>query len=471
MPAVFDGAFPLAQLKPASYNPRRILPDAEARLRESVKLLGTVKPVIITDDATIVAGHQRTKALIAVGELTVPVVKIGSVNIADEVTFNQLHNGVDLDAVVFVPPSGGVVGFVDVVPDDVRGELRQKFAAARVEVSRLLQKYGTWGAAVATAEGEVISSGQYALACKVVGMPARIYYLPASMNIDEARRYLGGNYGVYSYDAIQPKNWIATFAQPCRNVEWKPGIVTRNPSLLYEPMVWPELDRSDRLIDFGSGKGAYATWLQEQGYPVHQIEFFRRINGGEHAIDTTKVHAMIDDALASFRTLGPFDKVVCDAVINSVTSQQAEDDVLACCSAFGKTGAVVYFGGRLLHEIATAHERDQAKTAAATRNVEFLDENGLSAIYTKGEWFFQKYHTVEQVKAIALRWFGDDDPKFKKHGGLYKVRCILKKRAPLHILRAAFEREFNLDWPNGLRVNRHQLAMASLDYVAKRWNY
>ena len=60
--------YPIAALKPAPYNPRKIDEQAFLALQHSIKTLGMVKPIIAGEDGTIVAGHQRSRAAVAVGQ-------------------------------------------------------------------------------------------------------------------------------------------------------------------------------------------------------------------------------------------------------------------------------------------------------------------------------------------------------------------------------------------------------------------
>ena len=62
-----------ADIKPASYNPRKISEEAFVELQGSLKTLGFILPIIVNrDNMTIVAGHQRTKAATAVGIAEAP---------------------------------------------------------------------------------------------------------------------------------------------------------------------------------------------------------------------------------------------------------------------------------------------------------------------------------------------------------------------------------------------------------------
>lgn len=53
----------LRTIKPADYNPRILKENAAEKLKESIKKLGCVKPIIVNStNNTIIAGHQRTKS-------------------------------------------------------------------------------------------------------------------------------------------------------------------------------------------------------------------------------------------------------------------------------------------------------------------------------------------------------------------------------------------------------------------------
>lgn len=127
---------PIAGLKGADYNPRRIDPGAVDRLIESLKVLGVCKPIIVRNN-TIVAGHQRTRALRMSGITHAPCYLLNHDTTSyDEVRFNQLHNGTDLDTgdeAVRVPAFGpGTSGFVEIDPDDMPGPQKGQQRHARI---------------------------------------------------------------------------------------------------------------------------------------------------------------------------------------------------------------------------------------------------------------------------------------------------------------------------------------------------
>ncbi len=67
---------PVGELKPAGYNPRKITANELEKLTASIKRFGFVEPIVINADDTIIGGHQRLKAAIALGMTEVPCVQI-----------------------------------------------------------------------------------------------------------------------------------------------------------------------------------------------------------------------------------------------------------------------------------------------------------------------------------------------------------------------------------------------------------
>jgi ParB family chromosome partitioning protein len=391
---------PIADLKGAEYNPRRIDPSAIERLQNSIRVLGVCKPIIVRG-RTIVAGHQRTRALRAMGETHAPVFLLGKdASTYDEVRFNQLHNGTDLDmgdevVSVRIPPELSR-GFCSVDAEHITGDLRSRGAKIRSEICRLMLAYGPWGACVATDDGEVIHAAQYALACKMLSKPCLVFVLPSGMK-EQARGLLGSQYGVFSYDKIKRDTFVQTFAQMFRLRGGKKENMSPTYELLVKP--WSARNPGARMLDFGCGQGDYVKELRAAGRDITGLEFFRR--SGD-AIDVDQVNRMVDSVTSKLRAAGRFDAVVLDYVLNSVDSQQAEEDVLNSIDALCRPGGTIFFSGRSLGRIEELMRHRSANyKRQAHRNVEFLDENGLSALYRKGSWFFQKFHDEEDILRIC----------------------------------------------------------------------
>ena len=83
-------------LTPADYNPRKIKDKSFDLLKQSILTFGIVKPVIINgDNGVLTAGHQRTKAMHALGIHTAPAVRISGIKVQDEIKFNLFHNSIE----------------------------------------------------------------------------------------------------------------------------------------------------------------------------------------------------------------------------------------------------------------------------------------------------------------------------------------------------------------------------------------
>lgn len=443
---MFDPAFPIEKIKGADYNPRRITPDSFERLRASFREIGVVKPVILTEDGTLMAGHQRTKAGRAEGRTTMPAFVLKRLLLGQEMRFNQLHNGADVeDGIdVRVPPSR-VEGFVDVSPHDVQCPDRSRGARRRHEVFLLVQRYGCWGSVVATQSGEVLTSQHYAIATKLAAKPCRVYYVPDAKR-DAVLHYFGQEYGAFCYDELPRNPWVQAYAQIGR---------IRNGKLsdsLYERYVRPETSIGERILDFGCGQGELLADMVKRGHTGFGIEFYKR-GAVDDKIRPTLVHAMIDAAAAELETRGLFDVVVCDAVLNSVDTVQAETDVLTCVNSFCRPGGRIY----LLGLSAEGYFTDASDTAANKvnkRQVEFIDGDGFSASPRGDKWFFQKFHTKEQAQEIARRYIGPAAKVTYSAQGTWTARGVKTETIAAEQVRASLEREFNLPWPGGRTVGR-----------------
>src|SRR5258706_7144581 len=207
---VFDAAYPIAHLNPAPYNPRRIDDARIARLRLSVRTLGLIKPVIATREGGILlAGHQRTQAMLAEGLAECPAYVLDGVTTTDEIRFNQIHNASDIDtmeAPLYVPAQPVANTWAHVAPEDLRGNLRTKNAARKSEILRLLAKHGEWGSAVVTQSGEVLASGLYAVCCTILHLPIRVYVVRDDQR-EDVLRYFGQSYGQFSFDHLPQTTW------------------------------------------------------------------------------------------------------------------------------------------------------------------------------------------------------------------------------------------------------------------------
>lgn len=449
----------------AKYNPRYIDDDDLSTLAESIKTLGLVKPLIARGDL-LVAGHQRTKALKLLGVTRAAVYKLPQeTTVYDEIRFNQLHNGTDMDSgdeQCRISGLAGKSGFNVVPACQVKGNMRSRMAYVRREISEMILKYGPWGGCVATESGEVIHCAQYALASISVNSPLTVYVIP-----DEKaalyKKYLSRTYGVFSYDHLERKTYVQTYAQMMR---LRKGCRKDNKSRLYEEHVLPWLAsqpnvKNLRGIDFGSGQGDYAAAMRARGFNFLDVELFRR-KGAGNTIDIASVHRMITALCVSVAEHGPFDYVVCDSVLNSVDCLEAENAVLTLICGLCKPGGTLFFSGRRVEfELAGL----KLKRSGSSKSIlYFMDENNFTAKYRKGAWFYQKFHSRADVLAIADRF----NLKVISHGdqgSSFQVRStVTDTQAPADLI-SAITYEFELKMPDNNPLGRSRDVLKALGLV------
>lgn len=440
----------LKDIKPASYNPRHITEEAFTELKGSLKTLGFILPIIVNrDNMTIVAGHQRTKAAAAIGLEEVPCYFIKGVDIASEIRFNQAHNGIEHEpkeySICLKPRETGK--FYDDIPvEDF--DIKDSVASIVKDMCQLIVRFGDALCAIVIGN-EVVFGNNYLQAAKATGHNIHAYFL------DESYRamfdyYFKQDYGVFSYEHIEREDFVQGLAQPPRHggIDW---------SVLYREIVpyltSEEVDRKKtRILDFGCGKAMFITRLREKLNFKNAIglEFF---NHNTKGISIEKGNEMIDNFIATVKANGKFDVTICDAVVNSVNTQEAEDAVFACLNLFTKMGGRIYVSGRSMEY--AKKELNLKRNTYKQISYNFFDENGLTAIMCEGQWFFQKFLTQENVDHILEKYGFKTFMRYHKSGywgfGAYKTKELTNDEYT-----AAVDYEFNLKLPNNQRYNRHE---------------
>lgn len=465
----FHLSYPLDDLRPADYNPRRLSETAFARLQESIGRWGIVKPVILNADGTLVAGHQRTKAMRALGITHTPAVRLSAkVRMADEVQFNLMHNRVEVEASEVMVPFSEPGEWAIIDPEDIRVGSRAA-AAFRAAMGSMVAGHGAWGAVVCDDQGRVVLNTEYAVVCADMKMPLLAYTIP----VDAAQQLysdLTGEYGVYDWsgiaDTIAPV-YNQHYAQLHRLVERdKTGSAGQKGDVIFKSSTWeqhvlPWLTKAHRVADFGAGYGDYAKRLRGEGFTVCDYEPFRCTDGAYH-IDIKQVVGMIRTMQRSIAADGLFDVVVLDSVINSITTNAYQDAVLTMVNALCRRDGVVVLGTRTRY----AKERVERAKTSSTRSghgagsLGFLDDDGVEFKFAKGKWGAQRYHTPESLRALLDRFFED----VTMHPGDNQMwaSCRQPRHLPLEQIRDAANIEFNMPYPNDYRHNRHEAIVAEL---------
>jgi ParB family chromosome partitioning protein len=357
-------------------------------LKTSIKYIGVCRPIIVNRrNKTIIAGHQRVKAMIELGIKRGPVFYIEFINNENEVRINQIHNAIE-DTGEGINVSVGIsekLGFVmtreiNAVPQNTVKVMNYVY---------IIGRYGNIDSAVALQDGTVIKGADYLLACKMTHIPARVFYIENDKK-DRARCLLFKDYGQFCYDGKRNDSYQQNLAQMNRLV----GARRANYSQTYAMALRGGLLKDKRTLDFGAGKCAFAEKLANKGYDITPIEFFRISPGGGIAADWA--NAQIDLIACTIKNKGLYDVVICDSVLNSVISEEAETDVINCCAVFLKENGRLFISGRLL----TNYKRD-----GWHKTIYQLDDKWFTMNMRHGEWYAQHFHKKETVK-----------PLLEKHG-------------------------------------------------------
>ncbi len=450
---MFVRNYPLAQVRPAEYNPRTISPVRFMVLQDSLRELGVIKPIILNADNTIIAGHQRTKAMQEVGITHCDAFILRKVAKQDEVRFNQFHNIADencshVQLSMGIPDSNG---FALITIKD-----KQKVNANNVKMLHALYcKYGHFSGAIADHTGQIILQKDYAYMCALHRTPCLVYQLDEQQS-KRALYYFSEDYGQFSYEHIERKTYHQAFAQKSRQIATK-----RLRSSLYENFVLPFVTKDMSILDFGAGRKTYISHLRKEGYHAYAIEFYLR-KLGKNILDTKQVEVDVDEVCKHLKNKGLFDVVVCDSVLNSIDCTEAEKSVLVTLNALCKQGGTVFFSGRVLNHI---NNRMKNKRSSDVRNyLYFLDEDNLTANYRNGEWFFQKFHSKKDVVELVRKYFTQENT-YKYHKAVTSSWQVQTKKTfelPVTEVEHALKYEFSLPLPNG---QKYQLQ----DNIIEAW--
>ena len=456
----------VADLKPASYNPRKLSPNAQEDLKASLTELGIIKPIVVRgSDMLILAGHQRTKTMKLLGIEECPAFIVNGVNAQDEVRFNQLHNMTEAEItenmpVVYCKLADATPGFKTIKNKDVEivkpGE-GQKI----VQLTRMMLRFGQFASVVCDKTGRVLISSVYAMAAKINGFDLYAYVLPEGKE-QTCIDYFSKNYGEFSYEMIERKTYMQSFAQKTRlrqSSKDRSKEAGHCHSTLYEKCVIPYITKDMRVLDFGAGHKDYATKLARLGYKIDAIEFYHR-REGSNFIDEKEIRKDFATICEHLKEFGRYDVVVCDSVLNSVDTEEAEQGVLASLSALCKKGGMVFWSG-----IPTAYARGYERLNTASRmqaRTYFLDEKNFTANFRNGDWFFQHYHDLAGVKRLSAELIGEVQgiwdmgikltaKKTEFNSSSFQTKVLNTQPASKEVYLKALEFEFSLPLPGGKR--------------------
>jgi ParB family chromosome partitioning protein len=467
----FDPAYPLAKLRPAEYNPRRLSPESFVRLQGSLGRHGVVKPVILNADGTLVAGHQRTKGLKAIGQETTPAMILPQkVRLQDEIKFNLLHNRVETESsLVYAEP--GPIGQWCWIPWQTIQVEESKNLPFQQAIAFMTAAHGAWGSVVIDDQGRIVLNAEYAAVAKTQRFDI-LAWTCASSDAAELVQDLTGEYGVYDWSGLEEQApvWNQHIVQPNRLREHSSKAKAdqvRYKSEVWERLVLPQITTSTRVVDFGAGHGDYARHLRGKGYKVQDYEPYRTLKG-KYSLDIRTIVGQIRSIERELRERGLYEVVVLDSVINATTSLDYQHWVLLTVNALCAADGQVCIGTRNL-ERELAYENSSHSISRDSTRLNFLDSENVDMRFVKGKWQRIRYHTPESLRGLLLRYFEDVQLSDTSRATV-KAICRKPRVFPIEEYEEAFRNEFNMPYPNDFRHNKHEGIAAILIELIKDRN-
>ena len=431
------------ELRGADYNPRIISDEAFEKLKESLKTFGVCKPVIANENGTLIAGHQRTKAMKEVGITEVPTYILKSkIVVHDEIRFNLMHNSIETENSTARITNVNELdfGYSMTSPDNIE-VLEYKNGGILKEICRLLIRYGAWGSVIVDEQGNVIHNNDYAVACKNLNLDCLVYKM-SNDKVALFLDYMKIDYGRYDYEALGVKAYNQTYCQMNRNGNIR--------SRLYERYIIPNINKNQRIIDFGAGKKEYATRLKQKGYRIKAYEPHLKKPNTEK-LDVRQVVMDIDEIQKDIQANGLYDVVVLDSVLNSITSKEFEHFVMTTCNSLLNDDGIFYTGTRNLK----AAELEREVSTDGVRYVQFLDQDKFCATFRKGVWTLQKFNDTKMLYKLMKKYFDEVKVYDSDKVQLFAI-CRKPKKLPLKEYEQALSIEFNMEYPGGYRHNKHE---------------
>ena len=446
----FIERYDISKLSPADYNPRKLEEDKFIKLQDSIRKFGMVKPLIINgDNGVLTAGHQRTRAMKAVGMSYAPVIKIRGIKIQDEIKFNLFHNSIETNkSRVSIKKHSLKYGYCIINPEDIK-VYKNENATVVKEIGHLIMKYGEWGSVIADIDGNVFVNSDYAVAAKQLGKKV-ICYVIDNKSKKEISDIMSIDFGEYNYEALGIKSYNQLYCQMTRLSKHSKRM---NKSSTYEKYLLPLIKKSDRILDFGAGKCAYANMLKRKGYKIFAYE--PNFQNDRNNIDIKTVVQQIKAIEKDVAENGLYDYVILDSVFNSVINNEIENYVAAVCSAFLKNDGMFITGTRNLSAI--KEKANFTKSNGNRRYLEFLDKNNFSATFRSGVWTMQHFHSLGTLKELLEQYYYDVNvfQDSKTQSNIYAV-CKKPKSLDIEYLSKALEFELNMEYPKNYKHNKHK---------------
>lgn len=444
----FIEKYPVKKLTGADYNPRKISDESFKKLQESLKKFGIVIPVIINSNNILIAGHQRTKAMKAIGLSETPVfISKREINVIDEINFNLRHNMVETNKSLIKVTDNEVPTdkFYWISPKNI--ELIKNDNVEKIDyIGKLLNRYGQFDSIVLDSENNIIMNSEYAVACKLENKSVLCYKLKKGIE-KEFLKYMNVDYGEYNFDNLNIKNYNQTYLQPSARSQKNPT------SVLYNDYILPFLKKNKvnkSIFDFGAGKLTYVKLLRKQGVNIYGYEPFYRSKSMPSVINIGASVKMIQLINSYLKKGKLFDLGVCDTVINATINQEYEDCVCTSCNALLDKDGKMFFATRSVNR----HNRENVKkTTGRMGKLRFLDKNNFGVYNIHGVWNITNFHNENTLRKLLEKYF--EKVEVSEPNNLVAI-CEKPIELDLGHVEECLIKEFNIEYPNNYHHNKHE---------------
>lgn len=95
------------------------------------------------------------------------------------------------------------------------------------------------------------------------------------------------------------------------------------------------------------------------------------------------------------------------------------------------------------------------------RYVQFLDNDKFCATFRKGVWTMQKFNSAKMLHELLSKYFDEVKVIDNNYTQLFAI-CKKPKRFTEAEYKKALDIEFNMEYPNGYKHNKHEMIVGSI---------
>jgi len=490
------------ELQGAPYNPRKRDPERFKLVTTSLKKLGWLLPMYVTDKGEILSGHQRFDAAKKLGAEQVPVVVLKDLdlerrrgaNIVFNRATNDMHKTDSGGELVQKMPMSIVQEAADGLPDvevksnnffpclkmeeaDTRELMGKNITSFLSHAIRQAESLYHWANTsipiIATTSDKVVNGIGRLQHASEVGIPkvqvlrieddkaefAKIMLNQLSMDFDLEDKYAD----VLRYNSFRRASNRQEFLMPTMCCDLitatsKSG-KTQRPASTFNPENQKHVAAWKRwyggtVLDFGAGLLDKSIIMRDV-MNVDCIAFEPYYTGGKDSgFDVEAARYITDVFLQRVAEGTEFDAIFLASVLNSVPFSTDREHIVRLISALSSRGTVVYAGA-----ISRASDRFLAATGAKDNvsNHETQFDSSFSAGYEEGVVVSdlmkhpkaQKYFTVDEWQELWSLGFSHVESYLYKPNQL--VQMVARDPLPIDSLKLAeaIKFEFDLPYPEG----------------------